>query len=412
MDYTARLLENEGKQRVSKYERLREETRRKLARIPGLEKEQARMEGELKLVQELYNALSVKLEQARITSEVEIVQQANRFTIIEPPVVPLTRHKPNRPLFAAAGVAGGVCIGILLVFLLEFTEPRLMRTGELLRQTRLRLAGVLPKLYDYEEPRTFRLAFQPVVKGVRNLFCARRFILPPEIPVNLAAYKAFLNQLKPGESSEGEALADYIERLRSIAIRARDTYPDHDRLLWMVTSTRAGEGKSFLAANLGAVLASDLQKPVLLLDADFKTASLSKTLGCRNAPGMADILEQRASIDEAMISLPMPDLFLLPAGAVREDPEILYNSPACQRLLERLRERFCFILMESPEMLASSGGSLLAPHTDGVLFVTLLYKARRRAVEAAIQRLPAEKIIGVVFNYFEYWIPEWLYRWV
>ena len=95
-----------------------------------------------------------------------------------------------------------------------------------------------------------------------------------------------------------------------------------------------------------------------------------------------------------------------------EDPDVLYNSPLFHEFLQTLRERFSFVLIEAPEMLTSSGSLLLAPHTDGIFFVVRLYKAKGKSVESAIQRLPSEKVIGVVFNYFEYWIPDWLYRWV
>ena len=112
-------------QKTTEYQRLQEETRKKLLDVPELEKEQTRMQSELKLTHELYDTLRVKLEQARVTCEVEIAQQANRFTIIDPPVVPLTRHKPIRKLFIIGGVVGGVCLGLFLAFLLEFTDSRL-----------------------------------------------------------------------------------------------------------------------------------------------------------------------------------------------------------------------------------------------------------------------------------------------
>ena len=446
MDSIALLINNEKKQRISEYQRLEKETRIKLVQVPELEKEQARMQGELKLLQELYNTLSVKLEQARITSEVEIAQQANRFTIIEPPVVPFTHNKPKRILFVIGGIVGGVFMGIFLVFLLEFTDPRLMRTGELLRRSQLRLVGVLPKMYNFEEARPFRFVTRlkklffrllparlsdrptagapqltrdfnvplalPIEKGLRNIFCARRFVLPPGVPVKLAAYIARSERSNFWKTPEEATLDDYLERLRNIAVTARDAYTDPDRLVWLVISAKTGEGKTFLTANLGNILAGDLKKPVLLVDANFKEASLSKTLGYPDAPGLADILERRASIDEALVTLDTPGLTLLPAGIPIEDPDILYNAPAFGDLLETLRQRFSFTLIEAPDVLTSSGGHLLAPHTDGILFVVMLYKAKCKAVETAIQRLPSEKIIGVVFNYFEYWIPDWLYRWV
>jgi polysaccharide chain length determinant protein (PEP-CTERM system associated) len=431
-------------QRISEYRKLQEETRMKLVEAPGLEKEQARMERELKLTQELYDTLRIKLEQARVTREVEIAQQANRFTIIEPPVVPLSRHKPNRKLFIIGGVAGGICLGLLLVFLLEFTDPRLVRTGELLRRTHLRLVGTLPKLYNFGEMEPFHLLawlrrrffpaqptgmtnrlhgktprrswadsispLQPLNSGLRKIFCARLFVLPPEIPANLAAYTTGFDRSYLRGTPEAAAYEDYRERLHNIVAVARNTYDDPDHLLWLITSARSGEGKTFLTINLGALLADDLKKPVLLVDANFKEASLTNALGFGNSPGLADVLERRVSIDEALVKLDTPGLSLLPAGTPSEDPNVLYNSPALHNFLETLRGRFSFTLIEAPEVLTSSGGLLLAPYTDGILFVVMLYETKRKSVESAIERLPAEKIIGVVFNYFQYWIPDWLYR--
>ena len=446
MDSITQLMENERKQKIAEYQRLEKETHAKIDQIPELDKKLARLQSDLKLMQELYNTLSVKLEQARITTEVEIAQQTNRFTIIEPPVIPRTRTKPNRILFIIGGVAGGICMGFLLVFLLEFTDPRLVRTGDLLRKNRLRLAGVLPKLYNFGEveplhfvawlkqlfsrSRPARLSnqifiealrpakvfkkplFRSIINGLRMIFSARRFVLPRGIPTGLAVYTARPDLLNTKATAEEEALYDYHERLRNIVATARNAFADPNRLLWMVTSAKADEGKTFLTANLGAVLASDLKKPVLLVDTNFKAPSLSKTFGCHNSPGLADVLEQRASLDEVLITLNTPELILLPAGAPMKDPNVLYNEPAFGNLLEGLRERFRFTLVEAPDVLTSSGCRLLAPHTDGILFVARLYATRRKAVEAALQSLPSEKIIGVVFNYFEYWIPDWLYRWV
>jgi polysaccharide biosynthesis transport protein len=442
----ARIKIKVSEQKTAEYQRLQEETQKKLIGVPSLEKEQARMQSELKLTHELYDTLRVKLEQARVTCEVEIAQQANRFTIIDPPVVPLTRYKPIRQLFVIGGIVGGLCLGFFLAFLLEFTDPRLVRTGDLLRRTRLRLVGVVPKLYHFGEAEPFHLLVRlrqrfsrlppaglferlrraaprtslswsapligPIQHGLRTLFCARRFVFPPDMPANLVIDAGRLDRSGSGETPEEEALDDYLERLRSIAIVARNTYTEPDHLLWMVTSTRTGEGKTLLTANLGTILASDLKKPVLLVDANLHMPSLSQALGYPNMPGVAEIIEGRASLDEVLIALDTPGLSLLTAGVPTEYPDVSYNAPAFHHLLNTLRERFVFTLIEAPDMLTSSGGRLLAPHTDGILFVVRLYAAKRKPVEAAIQRLPSEKVIGVVFNYFEYWIPNWLYRWV
>jgi polysaccharide biosynthesis transport protein len=433
-------------QKTAEYQRLQEETRKKLLDVPALEKEQTSMQSELKLTHELYDTLRVKLEQARVTCEVEIAQQSNRFTIIDPPVVPLTRHKPIRKLFIIGGIVGGGCLGFFLAFLLEFTDSRLVRTGDLLRQTRLQLVGVVPKLYHFGEVKPFCLLVRlrqlvagllsarlfdrlrrvaprppsnwsapvvgPIRHGLRTVFCGRRFVLPPGIPANLIINDVLRGHAGSGESPEEKALNDYVERLRSIAIAARNAYIVPDHLLWMITSSKTGEGKTLLTGNLGAVLAGDLKKSVLLVDANLQKPSLSQSMGLGDMPGLAEVIEGRATLDEVLVPLDMPGLSLLPAGMPMEYPDVLYNSITFPDLLHTLRERFVFTLIEAPDVLTSSGSQLLAPHTDGILFLVRLYAAKRKPVEAAIQKLPPGKIIGVVFSYFEYWIPDWLYRWV
>jgi polysaccharide chain length determinant protein (PEP-CTERM system associated) len=435
-------------QKSAEYQRLLEETRNKLAEVPELEKELERMQGELKVTHEIYDTLRVKLEQARVTCAVEMAQQANRFTIIDPPTVPLKRNKPNRVLFFFGGIAGGVCIGFFLTFLLEFIDPRVLRTGDILRRINLRMVGVEPKLYRYGETEPFHVAvclrrmfsrpplegvlenrgvktiqsllaksgplIEPIQKGLCAIFGVRRFVLPPDVSPNLVVNAEGIEHSISEKTPEAKSLYDYLESLRSIAVSALETYtdPDPDRLIWMITSARIGEGKTVLTANLGTVMAGALKKPVLLVDANFQMPSLSETLGFSGMPGLAEVIKNRAALDEVLVPLDTPGLTLLPAGAHTEHPDVLYNDPAFRKVLIGLRERFSFTLMEAPEVLASSGTRLLAPHVDGILFLVKLYSAKLKPIENAIHMLPPEKIIGVVFNYFEYWIPDWLYRWV
>ncbi len=417
-------------QKVAEYQRLQDDTRKKLLDVPELEKEQARMESEIKLTRELYDTLRTKLEQARVTCEVEIEQQSNRFTIIDPPVVPLSRYKPGRTAFFIGGIAGGLCLGFLVVFLLEFTDPRLVRSHEILRSTGLRSVGVLPKLFHFGETEQFCLlgrtrdstqAQRPasstsvagrIQSGLRQAFCVRRFIMPPDMPADFIIGASRPQHADATGTPEEKAADDFIEHIRDTAIAARSAFEVPDRLVWMVTSANPEDGKTLLTANLGIVLASDLKKPVLLVDANLRTPTLSRHFGHAGAPGLAEVVEGRAALDEVLVTLDAPGLSLLPAGLSTEGPEVLYNTVAFYELLETLRSRYALTLMEVPALLANSAGRLIAPQADGVLLITRLYTTKRKVIEAAIEKLPAEKIIGLVFNFAEYWIPDWLYKWV
>ena len=167
-----------------------------------------------------------------------------------------------------------------------------------------------------------------------------------------------------------------------------------------------------LTSNLGVVMACDLKKPVLLIDACLARPDLSALFRHANAAGLGDVLDGRATVDNVLVETGTPNLWLLPAGRTNEYADVLFNGAPCRQLLEQMRERFALVLLDAPDAGGHSDGLLIAPLTDGVLMLSRLYETRKKTIEAVLQRLPREKIIGIVTNYAEYWIPEWLYRWV
>lgn len=423
-------------QKVAEYRRIIADIRTQLASVPELEREQARQEAEVKLTRDISETLQLKLEHAKVSCEVEIEQQKNRFSIIDPPLAPLSRYKPIRKTFIIGGIAGGLVIGFMLVFLLEFTDPRLVRPGEILRRTHLPLLGTLPKLYRYGELSPLPMfnwlrrawthfmewmhrpqlkwllpPLRRVDRTLRAVFAARRFVMPATYPADLVLPFARLQSAGVLDTPQDDALDDYIERIRSIAIAARSAYAEPDRLLWMVSSTRSGEGCSLFIQNLATVLAGDLRRPICIVDANLTHPEISQRAG-RTTPGLAEIVEGRATLDEALVPGGAPNIFILPAGQASEYPEVLFNTTAFHELLARLRERFAVTLLEAPDLIGNSDGQLIAPATDGVLFVTRLYTTKKQAIFAALAKVPAEKLVGVVVNHAEYWIPDWLYRWI
>ena len=416
MDYIQNLLEIDSRmkikvleQKVEEFHRLKVETRAKLMAAPQLEREQTRMESAVKLTREIRDNLRMKLEQARVSREVEIEQQTNRFTIIDPPLVPLARYTPVRRNFVAAGMAGGVCLGFLMVFLLEFSEPRLVRPGDLIRRLGLPLIGVLPRLFRSGGKTSLAL---PVWRNspLGTVLDARRFVLPTSMPSGFIISAARMRQEGVSSDPHEVALDDFIERVRRVGIAARAAYEVQSGMVWLVASAKSGEGKTLLAANLGVVLASDLKRPVLVLDANLQRPDLSALFEAGGAPGLGDVVDGRVALGGALVATATPNLSLLPAGKTTEYAEVLFNSAAFGHLLDQARERFAIVLIEAPDLTAYSDGVLIAPQTDGVLLVSRLYATKQKEIEAAVRKLPREKIVGMVANYTEYWIPEWLYR--
>ncbi len=422
-------------QKVAELERRQGDLLQMLVREPELTKEEQHLENEVKLTREIYDNLRTKFEQARVTREVEIAQQTSRFTIIEPARVPLQRYKPDRKKFMLGGIIGGVSLGFLLVFLLEFSDPRLIRPGELLRRTGLPLLGTLPKLFLGERAfahfvpaarqglaqqghaRCRRTAGLPrlgrwLSGQLQRLFCAKRIELPPTMSPAFLVTSARLQQEGQSQDPQERALDDFIERVRHIGITLRASYSKSNNLVCLVTSTRPGEGRTLLTANLGVVLASDLKKPVLLVDACLENRHLSVHLGHAQSVGLGEVLEERVTFEAAVRKTEAPNLDLLPAGRTQEYADIIFCSTTFNRLMEQLRDRYAMVLLDAPDLTTQSDGLLIAPHTDGVILLCRLYDTKRGIIEAALSHLPREKVLGFVMNHGEYWIPDWIYRWV
>ena len=423
-------------QKTEEYRRIMAEIRTQLTEVPELEREQARLENEAKLTRDISETLQLKLEHAKVSCEVEIEQQKNRFSIIDPPLAPLSRYKPIRKTFIIGGIAGGFAMGFMLVFLLEFTDPRIVRPGEILRRGQLTLLGTLPKLYHYGELSPLplfgwlRLAWtrfmgwmhRPQLKwalpplrfvdrALRRAFAARRFVLPRDYPADFVLPSARIQQAGTLDTRYDEALDDYIDRVRGIAIAARGSYDVPEKLLWMITSTRPGEGSSLFIQNLAVVLAGDLKRPICIVDANLQNPEISRRAG-RVSPGLAEVVEGRAKLDDVLLPGGAPNIFVLPAGLATDYAEVLFNTAAFHDLLQQLRERFSVTLLEAPDLIGNTAGQLIAPASDGVIFLTRLYITKKQAINAALAKIPGEKLVGIVVNYAEYWIPEWLYRWI
>jgi len=431
-------------QKIRELQRQQEEFLQKLAKTPALVQEELRLEDESKLTRAIYDKLCMKLEEARVTCAVEIEQQASRFSIVEPARVPLAHYKPKRILFAIAGVLGGILLGLTLVFLLEITDPRLVRPGELARSTGLPLLGALPKLHHgirlpgWYIPEEVQVQYAKICARLQGSarpwvsrfghwlpeaceaadhllhlgLGAKRFELPDSISGDFLLSAARLQQAGLSRNRKELALDDFIERIRHIGIALRASFPTSDHQICLVASAKRGEGKTLLTANLGVVLASDLKKPVLLVDACIENAGLSALFRHADSPGLGDVLDGRTPLDAALVETGTPNLWLLPSGRTHEYADVLFHGAACRQLLEQLRTRFSMVLIEAQNMGMQSDALILAPQTDGVLMLSRLYDTKKKVIESMLQQLPPTKILGLVTNYSEYWIPEWLYRWV
>ncbi len=200
-------------------------------------------------------------------------------------------------------------------------------------------------------------------------------------------------------STQFSAIAESLRRVRAKILHPDEGEPAKSVL---ITSTGKGEGKSFVCANLGVIMAQGVGRHALLVDCDLRRPSLSGLFGATNKSGLVDYLRDGTDLVELFAPSGMPRLSLLPAGEPPVNPSELITSNKMAALTSELQARYDdrLIILDSPPVSAASETAVLAKTVDKVIVVVRWGAEPREAIQKMIDVLGREKIIGVVFNAF------------
>ena len=149
--------------------------------------------------------------------------------------------------------------------------------------------------------------------------------------------------------------------------------------------------------NLALSFGLERENSVCLLDADLRTPRVQKAFPA-GPVGLAEVLEGDAKLDEALVAVPETRLMVLPVKALPSAPSELLSAHAMVDLLAELSTRFQTVIVDAPPVLGLPDTVTLVDLCDAALFVVGAGRSPREDVEAALSRLDANKLIGVVLN--------------
>jgi succinoglycan biosynthesis transport protein ExoP len=319
---------------------------------------------------DLYDKLYAKIKEAGIaaaskSSNVHIVNQAR---VLDHPT------RPRRALTIMAGALIGLVGGVALAFAKDRIQDR-VRTIDDLR--------------DWEGLPT--VVAMPAIRPVRGELAANGRSQGNGVWMDDTSSRCLL--LDRPNAPESEAVLG----LRTMLFLLQNGIPPK---VVLVTSPLPGEGKTTVANNLAIALAK--YGSTCLVDADMRMPTVGPSFHVAQELGLEDYLQGTATLDQILCpSRDINNLAIIPSPMPAEFANYLLTGKPIKILIKHLRERFDFVVIDTPPILPYTDGLALSTMVDGVILVGRAGQTPRGAISRGMELLDAvrsARILTVVLN--------------
>jgi capsular exopolysaccharide synthesis family protein len=361
-----------------------------LQEMPASVLEEARLQREVKINEDLRSLLKKRNEEAQIRER----EQIQEVTIVRPAVEPTT---PNAVTQTATktmvGFVIGLVMGVVLSLIVESLDTSIGAIEDVEAFLQVPVLGLIPDLEkDVEQTEE-----QSSLDGA---------ILTEQIPPES---RPFLVSLVYPTSPVAESFRALRTNIEFLGLQ-------QPLKVIAVTSASLTEGKTTTAINLALNIAQ-LGKRVLLVEADLRKPFIHHVFGIPRAPGLSEVIVEnvpwskaiRTATDlmlgklgfESITSAPNIDkMDILTSGRLPMNPAELLNSPRVTELLTVLREHYEYVIVDSSPVLPITDAVILSSKCDGTIIVYRVGRIPRSALRRTKTLLENVKanVLGVVLT--------------
>jgi capsular exopolysaccharide synthesis family protein len=165
-----------------------------------------------------------------------------------------------------------------------------------------------------------------------------------------------------------------------------------------VTSASPGEGKTTAAINLAVVTSLSVGRRVLLIDCDLRRPKVHVSLGIQPAAGLAEVLNDEVSMDEAIEKAEGMNLEVLAVRSRPANPSELLSSSRMRELIEEASQRYDRVILDTPAALGLPDAKAVADLCDGSVMVVRADTTAEEDVMTMLEILDRRRVLGVVLN--------------
>jgi capsular exopolysaccharide synthesis family protein len=195
------------------------------------------------------------------------------------------------------------------------------------------------------------------------------------------------------------------EQYRALRHLVEQRHQGGDMTVIAVSSPGVGDGKTTTAINLAGALAQAPDASVLLVEADLRRPSIGRLLGFEDshAVGLVDaILDPRLTLADIVQPRPPYNLSVVLAGQTPASPYEVLQSPRLGALLDEARHQYRYIVLDTPPLAPVQDCRVVARWVDGIVLVVAADRTPRALLEAALDSLEPDKVLGLVFNGYDH----------
>lgn len=335
---------------VAKYEE-------RFNRLPKTSLDLARFQRNRESLEKLYTLVEERYQEALINEQ----SQPGNVLVIDDARRPMYPAKPNRPLIILVGFLIGFGLAFAYVFTKNYFDNKI-KTPE-----------------DIQKKNINVLAWIPEIEG---------------ISINGTSKNEFVVAITPDSIPS--------ESFRALRTRVQFSRPDKENLKTiLITSPAPQEGKSTIALNLAGSFAL-ANKKTLLIDADLRRPRLHKVFEKHKTPGLVDYLIGNNKLEEIIYNSKLENLFLITSGTIPPNPAEMLDSLEMINFLSTVRERFDYVIIDSPPIVAVTDAEILARKVDGTILVcsAQITEIEMLTRAAELLRNDSSNLIGTVLNNF------------
>jgi len=330
--------------------------------LPQLQQQQRQLQRKLDAAQKAYNTILTRAEEVGYLEG----QNSDKVRVIAPASLAEDPVNPDGKVIVAAGAMMGALFGMALAFLLDLKDNTIKNTQEVENMFSYPVHGVVPEL---SLPTT---TGQLQLPGATNA-------LPEQIASEVS-------------------MMPLREAYRNIQVNLRLLDRDSQQKVVAVTSSVPQEGKSSVSANL-AVARAQCDQRILLVDADMRRPTQHHVWEISNQVGLSNILRHEIKWEDSTQNV-MPNLDVLTAGTVPDNPISLLDSSFMQAFIDNVSQHYDQIIFDTPPLIGIADTKIIGKLVDGFLFVVRPGVADYGSASAAKKILDTSgmKVLGVIVN--------------